>query len=75
LESYVFTITEAYPYLKNPTSLKAAKIEKSAITLSWADNSDNETGFEIEISKNGTSFTKVGEVAANVTTYTADNLD
>ena len=75
LESYVFTITKAYPYLKNPTDLKASEIKKNAISITWTDNSDNETGFEVEISKDGTTFTKIGDVAPNVTAYTAADLD
>lgn len=38
--------------------------------LTWKDNSDNETGFEIERSESFESgFTKIGTVAANITTY------
>lgn len=75
LEAYVFTIEEAYPYLKNPTDLKASEIEKSAITITWSDNTDIETGFVIEISKDGSNFTQIAELPANTTSYKAENLD
>ncbi len=38
--------------------------------LGWSDNSSDETGFGIERSIDGTSFTSLGSVAANVSTYT-----
>ena len=74
IESYVFSLEGPYPYLKNVTGLKSSKIEKNAITISWTDNSDNESGFEIEISTDNKNFTKVGEVGTDVTTYTASGL-
>lgn len=45
-----------------------------AATLTWTDQSNNELGFEIEratapCSPAPTSFTKIGEVAANVVSY------
>lgn len=41
----------------------------AAATLSWTDNSNNETGFEIERAPKGRAFAKIGTVGANVTTY------
>jgi hypothetical protein len=40
-----------------------------SLSLSWTDNSNNESGFRIERSSAGTSFTQIATVAANVTTY------
>ena len=37
--------------------------------MSWADNSNNETGFEIERSTDGLHFNQIATTAANVTTY------
>jgi gliding motility-associated-like protein len=37
--------------------------------LTWTDNADTESGFEIERSENGTDFVKVGQVNGNVTTF------
>ncbi|MBE9463997.1 fibronectin type III domain-containing protein [Dyadobacter subterraneus] len=52
-----------------PVELAAAVISSSQINLSWKDQSANETGFEIERSTDGASFSKIAEVSANTTTY------
>lgn len=39
------------------------------VTMSWADNSNNETGFGIERSTDGLHFSQIATTAANVTTY------
>jgi hypothetical protein len=39
------------------------------VDLSWTDNAGNESGFRIERSTNGSTFTQLGTVAANVRTY------
>lgn len=41
------------------------------ITLSWQDNSDNEDGFKIYKSTDGTNFSLAGSVSAGITTYAA----
>ena len=33
------------------------------------DNSNNETGFKLERSRNGTTFTQIANLGANVTSY------
>lgn len=38
-------------------------------TLTWNDNSTNETGFRIERSRDGTTWAQIAETAANVTSY------
>ena len=43
-------------------------------TLSWTDNSSNESGFRIERSSNGTSFSEIATVGANVITYVDSGL-
>jgi hypothetical protein len=58
-----------------PTALSASAVSTSQINLSWTDNASNETGFRIERSLNGTSFTEVGTVGANVTTYADTGLN
>ena len=45
-----------------------------ANTLTWKDNSNNETGFAIEILSGGT-WTEVARVIANVTTFTDSNTE
>jgi len=56
-----------------PTTLTATATSTSQINLSWADNANNETGYKVERSTDGTNFTEIaGSLAANATTY-ADN--
>jgi len=57
-----------------PTSLTIAGVTTSSVTLSWADNSANETGFKIERSTNGTKWSQVATVGANVTSYVSSGL-
>lgn len=80
--AYTNTVTLILPKLPNPPSqLNAtAKVndKRSAIvTLTWKDNSLDETGFTIDRATNpsftGTSLVSV-LVAANKTTYTTGNL-
>jgi len=60
---------------KNPAVIKAptnlsGKGAKGSATLSWTDNSNNETGFYIERAPSGsTNFARIGSVAANVKTF------
>ncbi len=75
IENYSFSIAEAYPYIKNPTELKAARNEKTAITIQWKDNSDDETGFVVEISTDGTEYTEAGRTAADATSFKAESLE
>lgn len=59
-----------------PTDLQAISAGQTAIDLSWTDNSDNETGFRIERSPNGTSgWVERDTVGANVTTYQDTGLN
>jgi fibronectin type 3 domain-containing protein len=58
-----------------PSALAANAISSSEIDLSWVDNSNNETGFEIQ---RGTSsagpFTTISTAAANATAYSDTGL-
>jgi hypothetical protein len=62
-----------------PTTLTVAHVVKyksqSSVTLSWRPGSDNEAGFKIERSTDGTHFTQVGTAAAGATTFTDINPD
>ncbi len=52
-----------------PASLTAT-VSAKTVTLKWIDKSTNESGFYVERSPSGsTSFARVGQVAANVTTF------
>jgi hypothetical protein len=52
-----------------PTGLSASASACNQIDLSWTDNADNEDGFSIERSPDGSSFSEIDTVGANVTTY------
>ncbi|OIN59329.1 fibronectin type III domain-containing protein [Arsenicibacter rosenii] len=52
-----------------PARLVATAVSSTQINLQWADLSGNETGFQVERSADGTNFTKIADVGANVTTY------
>jgi hypothetical protein len=57
-----------------PTNLTATAISSSRITLRWTDTASNETGFKIERSTNGFTFTQIGTVGANTTSVTSTGL-
>ncbi|HSZ59475.1 MAG TPA: DUF4082 domain-containing protein, partial [Tepidisphaeraceae bacterium] len=57
-----------------PSNLSAAAASSSQINLSWTDNSNNETGFLIERSTNGVTFTQIASLAANTTSYSDTGL-
>lgn len=56
-----------------PTNLVASPMTTSEIDLSWADTSSVESGFTVQRSADGTTFTTIGTTAANVTTYKDTN--
>lgn len=58
-----------------PETLSATAVSFQEINLTWADKSGNEAGFDIERSTDGTNFSKVAGVAANVTTYQNTGLN
>lgn len=57
-----------------PSSLSATAVSSSQINLSWTDNSNNETGFEIYRSTDGITFSSIATVGAGVTTYNSTGL-
>lgn len=74
IENYVFTITEAYPYLRVPTNLTVTNQETQSISVSWTDNAKDEQGYIIEYSTDNKNFTEAGRVGANTTSFTATGL-
>jgi hypothetical protein len=48
-----------------PTALSAHAVASSQVNLMWADNSDNETGFIVERSTDGTNFIQAASTFAN----------
>lgn len=57
-----------------PINLIATVVSKTRIDLKWTDAANNEDGFKIERSPNGTSFTEIATVGANVTAYSNTSL-
>ncbi len=57
-----------------PSDLSAHALSATSVKLTWADHSDNETGFLIERKILAGSFEQVGTATANATSYTDNNL-
>jgi len=52
-----------------PTGLSANAPACDRIDLAWTDNADNESGFKIERSLNGSTFNEIDTVGVNATGY------
>jgi len=50
-----------------PSGLAAAAQSSTEILLTWTDNANNETGFEVYQSTDGVNFSAIGTVAADAT--------
>ena len=62
--------------LAKPTSLTATAVSSSQISLTWTDNSENETGYEIEQSPvDNLHYSEIATVGPNVTVYTDSGLN
>ncbi|MBA4150472.1 MAG: fibronectin type III domain-containing protein [Verrucomicrobia bacterium] len=57
-----------------PSGLTATAVNDVQINLSWTDNSNNEDGFKIYRSTDGTSFTAIKTVGINVKTFNNTGL-
>lgn len=57
-----------------PSSLMAGSTTTSSITLTWTDNSNDESGFYIERSLNGTSWTQIASVGINISSFLSSGL-
>ncbi len=57
-----------------PSNLSATAVSSSRINLSWQDNSDNESGFKIYQSTDGSSFSWLATKGANMTSYSNTGL-
>ena len=58
-----------------PTGLAVAEVGSNQVTLTWADNSDNEDGFRIERSTDGVTFTRVAATGPDATQFVATGLN
>lgn len=58
-----------------PSNITAVAISSSRININWKDNSENESGFRIMRKTSAINYyTSVGEVGANATSYSDNNL-
>jgi hypothetical protein len=57
-----------------PTGLTATAVSGTRIDLAWSDNSTNETGFRVERSTNGSSFTQIATTGADGNSYSSTGL-
>ena len=67
-------VVEAPPPPAAPSGLKAAAASKTQISLTWVDNSSDETGFKVERSTDGVSFTQLATLAAGSRSYASTSL-
>ncbi len=58
-----------------PINLAAISTSTSQINLSWTDSSTNESGFIVERSTDGVSFSQIISLSANVTSYSNTGLN
>lgn len=54
---------------QGPSGLGSGTVSASQVTITWTDNSGNETGFRIERKTGTAAFAQIATVPANVTTY------
>jgi len=52
-----------------PSNLTAKREKNGQVTLTWKDNSNNETAFQVERSTDGSVFTVLAAIAPNTTKY------
>ena len=52
-----------------PSNLTGFSSSSNSVSLSWKDNSDNESGFRIERRNSGTSWSTIASLSANTTSY------
>ena len=57
-----------------PASLHESSVSATRIYLSWIDNSNNESGFKVERSVNGTDFVEMAQTPANGAEYADSGL-
>ncbi len=57
-----------------PSNLAATPLSSSSVSLTWSDNSSNESAFRIERKPGSGSYSIITETAAGVTSYTDNGL-
>lgn len=69
--------TQLYPAVTvpaGPSNLTANAVSTRQINLAWTDNANNETGFKIERSTNGSTFMEITTVGANTISFNNTGL-
>ena len=59
---------------QTPEDLEVVSISADEISLAWTDTSAREEGFTIERKTGGGSFSKIGQTAADITSFTDANV-
>lgn len=72
--SNISTATTLLALPAAPSRLTLGSITSSQMTLSWTDNSSNESGFRIERSLNGSSYTEIAVVGPNIRSFVNTGL-
>jgi acid phosphatase type 7 len=57
-----------------PTNLAATTVSSSQINLSWTDNANNENGFKVEQSTDGTTFGQIAMLGSNAVSFSVTGL-
>lgn len=60
--------------IPGPTGLSANAQSANSILLNWSDNSDDEDGFTLQRSANGSTWSNLATLAANTTSYNNGSL-
>ena len=63
-------VTQALALPAAPTSVTAAKVARTKMRVTWNDNATNESGFRVQRSTDGRTWTQIGTAPANATSYT-----
>lgn len=58
----------------SPTNLTVSDITSTSLKLTWDDNANNETGYEVERRRGTGLFQVVGKLKANIETFNQTNL-
>ncbi|SMP61713.1 fibronectin type III domain-containing protein [Anoxynatronum buryatiense] len=79
LSPYSNQVTIATPALvvvpSKPTNLTISQVTANQMTLTWKDNSGNETGFKIERKTGNGTYAEIATVGANAVTFTNTGLN
>lgn len=82
IEVYINSLPDTIPpdFIIPPTNINFSNAlttgtpPSSSLTVNWNDNANNETNYVVERSSDGTNFTVIATVGANITTYNDTGL-